>query len=176
VPLLENPYFQAVAGAELLLDRAGVGAGMAVLDAGCGPGRVTLPAARRVGPTGRVVAIDLQRRMLERLERRVARSGITNVHTVLGGLGEGRLAPNSFDVALLVTVLGEIHDPIAALEEIRGALRSGGVLSVTEVLPDPHYQTLAGVRRLARRVGLRELSVVTGPVGYTINLGPAGSS
>lgn len=173
VPLLENPYFQAVAGAELLLDRAGVEPGMTVLDAGCGPGRVTVPAATRVGPTGRVVAIDLQRRMLDRLENRLKVLGITHVDTVLGGLGEGRLEPNSFDVALMVTVLGEIPDQVAALEEIRGALRSGGVLSVTEVLPDPHYQTLNRLRRVARQAGLRELRVVTGPVGYTINLGRA---
>jgi hypothetical protein len=59
VPLLENPYFEAVAGAELLLERAGIRPGMRVLDAGCGPGRVTLPASVLVGPSGRVVAVDI---------------------------------------------------------------------------------------------------------------------
>jgi ubiquinone/menaquinone biosynthesis C-methylase UbiE len=162
VPLLENPYFQIVAGAELLMDRAGIGPGMAVLDAGCGPGRLTVPIAKRVGEAGRVVAVDRQPRMLRQLQRRLADRAITNVETILGGLGEGRLPADRFDVVLLVTVLGEIPDKAAALREIRHALRSGGVLSVTVVLPDPHYQTLAQVRALAAEAGLAEQRLFEG--------------
>lgn len=180
VPLLENPYFQVVAGAELLLDRAGVGPGMTVLDAGCGPGRLTLPVARRVGPTGRVVAVDIQPRMLGRLEKRLSDHGVRNVETVRGALGAGVVPDRGFDVAMLVTVLGEIPDKTAALAEIRASLRDGGVLSVTEVLPDPHYQPVARVRALAREAGLTESRLFAGRVGYTINLtraapwGPSG--
>jgi len=170
VPLLENPYFQVVAGAELLMDRAGIGAGMRVLDAGCGPGRLTVSIAGRVGEAGRVVALDRQPRMLRRLQRRVADHGITNIEIVLGGIGEGRLTAGSFDAAVLVTVLGEIRDKVAALREIRDALRFGGVLSVTEVLPDPHYQRLAQVRALAAATGLREQQLFEGRAGYTLNL------
>jgi ubiquinone/menaquinone biosynthesis C-methylase UbiE len=170
VPLLENPYFQAVAGAQLLLDRAGVGGGMQVLDAGCGPGRVTLPAAARVGPKGLVVALDLQASMLERLRARLATARVTNVETLAAGLGDGRLDQARFDVALLVTVLGEIPDKRAALAEIRRALRPGGVLSVTEVLPDPHYQSVTRVRALAAEAGLVEAALHQGWLSYTINL------
>jgi ubiquinone/menaquinone biosynthesis C-methylase UbiE len=170
VPLLENPYFQLVAGGELLMDRAGIGPGMTVLDAGCGPGRLTVPIARRVGEAGRVVAVDRQLRMLRRLQRRLAEHGLANVEAILGGLGEGRLPADRFDVALLVTVLGEIPDKAAALREIRAALRGGGVLSVTEVLPDPHYQTLARVRELAAEAGLTEQRLFEGRAGYTVNL------
>jgi ubiquinone/menaquinone biosynthesis C-methylase UbiE len=53
-----------------------------------------------------------------------------------------------------VTVLGEIPDRLAALAEIGRALKPGGVLSVTEVLPDPHYQRPGTVRRLAAEAGL----------------------
>jgi len=170
VPVLENPYFQVVAGAELLMDRAGIGPGMAVLDAGCGPGRMTVPMSARVGDAGRIVAIDRQPRMLQRLQERVADRGLGNVETVLGKLGEGLLPAAAFDVAVLVTVLGEIPDKVGALVEIRDALRSGGVLSVTEVLPDPHYQSLTRVRALAAAAGLREQRLFRGWAGYTINL------
>jgi len=170
VPLLENPYFQVVAGAELLMNRAGIGPGMSVLDAGCGPGRMTVPISRRVGDTGRVVAFDLQPRMLRRLQRRIADRGLANVETVLGKLGDGRLPAAAFDVAVLVTVLGEIPDKAGALTEIRDTLRAGGVLSITEVLPDPHYQSLGRVRALAAAAGLREQRLFRGWAGYTINL------
>jgi len=175
VPVLENPYFQVVAGAELLMDRAGIGPGMAVLDAGCGPGRMTVPMSARVGDAGRIVALDRQPRMLQRLQERVADRSLGNVETVLGKLGEGLLPAAAFDVAVLVTVLGEIPDKVGALVEIRDALRRGGVLSVTEVLPDPHYQSLGRVRALAAAAGLREERLFRGWAGYTVNLVRGGS-
>jgi len=173
VPLLENPYFEAVAGAESLLERAGVRPGMRVLDAGCGPGRLTLPAARRLGASGSVVAVDLQPAMLAKLAERVAAQGLANVELVEAGLGDGKLPAEAFDVAFLVTVLGEIGDKQAALREIHRSLRPGGLLSVTEVLPDPHYQRLARVRALGAAAGFRETGLLRGWLSYTLNLGKA---
>jgi ubiquinone/menaquinone biosynthesis C-methylase UbiE len=170
VPLLENPYVEAVAGAKTILERAGIRPGMRVLDAGCGPGRLTVPASKMVGPSGQIVAVDIQRRMLQMLRGRVEEKGLTNVELVLAGLGEGRLAANEFDVALLVTVLGEIPDKVAALREIYECLRPGGVLSITEVLPDPHYQSLSRVRRLVADSGFRELAIFQGCLSYMLNV------
>jgi SAM-dependent methyltransferase len=171
VPLLENPYVEAVAGAETLLERAGVGAGQRVLDAGCGPGRLTVPASRRVGAAGRVVALDFEPRMLGKLRARVEAESLANVELLEAGLGEGKLPADAFDVAFLVTVLGEVPDKPAALREIHRSLRPGGVLSVTEVLPDPHYQRLARVRELAAAAGFRERRLFSGWLSFTLNLG-----
>jgi ubiquinone/menaquinone biosynthesis C-methylase UbiE len=108
VPLLENPYVEAVAGAKTILEKAGIRPGMRVLDAGCGPGRLTLPASMMVGPSGQIVAVDIQRRMLQMLKDRVEEKGLTNVELLLAGLGEGKPAPNQFDIALLVTALAHL--------------------------------------------------------------------
>lgn len=170
VPLLENPYVEAVAGAKTILERAGICPGMRVLDAGCGPGRLTVPASMMAGPSGQVVAVDIQRRMLDMLADRVAKEGLTNVELVLAGLGEGRLTVKEFDIALLVTVLGEIPDKAAALREIYQCLRPGGLLSITEVLPDPHYQGLSRVRRLVADSGFHELAIFRGCLSYTLNV------
>jgi ubiquinone/menaquinone biosynthesis C-methylase UbiE len=170
VPVLENPYVEAMAGAALLVQRAGVRAGMQVLDAGCGPGRITLPAAEAVGASGQVVALDIQPNMVEKLKRRVHDRGIENVSTVLAGLGDGKLPANAFDVAFLVTVLGEVADKREALRELHRALRPGGVLSITELLPDPHYQPVGRVRELATSAGFREQRLFSGVVSYTMNV------
>jgi SAM-dependent methyltransferase len=170
VPLLENPFVEAVTGAKTILEKAGIRPGMRVLDAGCGPGRLTLPASMMVGPSGQIVAVDIQPRMLQMLKDRVEEKGLTNVELGLAGLGEGKIAPNQFDIALLVTVLGEIPDKLAALREIYQCLRPGGVLSITEVLPDPHYQSLSRVRTLAADSGFCELAVFRGWLSYTLNL------
>lgn len=168
--LLENPLMEGVASSAALIRRARVTAGMRVLDAGCGPGRLTLPLAQAVGEQGKVVAIDVQGPMLSKLRDRVERTGVANVRTVHAGLGTGALAGEEFDRAFLVTVLGEIPDQEMAMREIFEHLMPGGILSVTEVLPDPHYQRRSVVRTLALNAGFVPELVFHNFRSYTMNL------
>jgi ubiquinone/menaquinone biosynthesis C-methylase UbiE len=167
--LLENPYMNSVAGAEKILDRIALQPGMKVLDVGCGPGRLTIPAAKRVGPTGSVVALDIQPEMLNRLRQRITDQNLTNIQTIQAGAGDGAVPHDTFDRALLVTVLGEIPDRQAALTEILDALKPGGILSITEALPDPHYQSRTQLRKLTQEVGYEEQSCTGNWVAFTIN-------
>ena len=155
--LLESPYMEAVTGSSLILERLNLVTGMRVLDAGCGTGRATIPIAKKVGLTGQVVALDMQAAMLEKVRRKAEANGLTNIWTVMGRIGQGVLEHNFFDRALLVHVLGEIpiSDREAALHEIYMTLKRGGILSVTETIPDPHYQDRGTVLRLVKAVGFR---------------------
>lgn len=153
--LLENPYTNTVAGSSTVLDRLELAPGMRVLDAGSGPGRLTIPAAHRVGPTGEVVALDLQEAMLRGVRSAAARRGLTNIRTVQGEIEAGVPETGSFDRVLLVTVLGEVPDPASAMRVLHAALRPDGLLSVTEMLPDPDYQHRGTVRQLAEAAGFR---------------------
>ena len=166
---LDNP-FTPTNRAAAIIEHLDLQPGMTMLDIGCGPGRVTLPAARRVGPQGEVIAIDLQPGMLRRAQERAQAAGLTNIRFVQAAMGEGQLAVGPADRAVLVTVLGEIPNREAALREIYNALKPGGILSVTEIIVDPHYQSRAKIVQLAGAAGFREKEFFGNRWAFTINL------
>ena len=167
--LIENPYMNAVAGADKIFQRMGLKQGMKLLDVGSGPGRLALPAAKRVGSTGEVVAFDIQSKMLEKLSTRAEAMGIDNIRMVNAAAGRGEIIKDYFDRVLLVTVLGEIPNKHEALVEIYQALRQGGVLSVTELIPDPHYTSQKRVRVLCHEAGFKEKDFFGNWIAFTIN-------
>lgn len=122
---------------------------MNVLDAGFGPGRLTLPLDENVGPDREVAAIDFQDGMLHEAREPAVKAGLGNIRFIRTGPGEGKLERIYFDRAVLATVLGEIPDREAALQEIFEALRPGGILLIEETSRAPHFQTYSTVNRLA---------------------------
>src|SRR5215218_11015240 len=138
--LFENSLVNAFVGSERLIQRLDLAPGMRVLDAGCGPGRLTIPLARAVGPDGEVVALDGQPAMLGKLEERLKAEGIDNVRPLQAGLGECTLQERGFDRIVLAMVLGEVRDRASAVRELYAALRPGGILSVTEIVGDPDHR------------------------------------
>jgi 2-polyprenyl-3-methyl-5-hydroxy-6-metoxy-1,4-benzoquinol methylase len=167
--VLERPFGEA-RRTQAALDRLHLQPGMHVLDAGCGPGRLTIPIARAIGPVGRVTALDIQEGMLDRARARAAAASVTNIEFVRAALGARTLGPAHFDRAILVTVLGEIPDREAALREIFDSLKPGGFLSVSELMLDPHYQSRATVLRLAGPLGFRESEFFGNVFDFTLNL------
>lgn len=165
--LLENPYMNAVAGTKATLDRLDLSPGMNVLDVGCGPGRLTIPAALRIGPSGAVTALDLQPEMLQRAQERAVANNCDNIRFINGGIGDGLLPSSTFDRALLVTVIGEVLHKETALAEIFASLKPEGILSITEALPDPHYQTYRYVRDLALSAGFMTADRWRNGLAYT---------
>jgi 2-polyprenyl-3-methyl-5-hydroxy-6-metoxy-1,4-benzoquinol methylase len=108
--LLTNPLGGGDGGSAPILDRLDLKPGMRVLDVGCGPGRVSIPAAQRVGPEGQVLALDVQEAMLKKLQQRAAARGVANIRPVLSPVEKVAVEADSCDRALLVWVLGEIPD------------------------------------------------------------------
>jgi SAM-dependent methyltransferase len=78
------------------------------------------------------------------------------VEFVAAALGDGTLPADRFDRGVLVTVLGEIPDRDAALAELFGALKPGGILAIVELIFDPHFQSRRTVTGLAFAAGFRE--------------------
>jgi ubiquinone/menaquinone biosynthesis C-methylase UbiE len=119
--------------AEIL--REHVQPGMTVLEPGPGMGFFTLELARLVGPHGRVVAVDIQERMLAVLRRRAGRAGVgSRIETRLatsGGLGVGDLA-GKVDFALAFAMVHEVPDPVSFFREVAQALKPSGHVLIAE--------------------------------------------
>lgn len=165
---MDNP-FTKTNRASVIIDLLGLQPGMKVLDAGCGPGRLAIPAAQAVGSQGELTALDLQAGMLARVQEKTRTAGLSNIRLMQAGLGEGKLEKDYYDRAMLVTVLGEIPEQEAALKEVYEALKPGGILSVTEVIFDPHFQSRKSVQRVAGKVGFREVGFFGKRLAYTMH-------
>ena len=165
---MDNPFTE-VNRARVIVGLLELAPAMKVLDAGCGPGRLTLPLAEAVGPKGEVTALDIQEGMLARVREKVQAAGLQNVEFMQAGLGEGKLFHTYYDRVVLVTVLGEIPDQAGALKEIYAVLKPGGILSVTEVIFDPHFQRREPVTRLAQAAGFKEKAFYGRSLAYTMH-------
>ncbi len=149
------------------LDRFGVAGGDVVLEVGPGPGYYSIEASRRVGPDGRLICLDLQRDMIEQLRGRLAEADVS-AETGVANATRLPLTDDRIDVAYLITVLGEVPDPEAALAEMRRVLKPGGTLGLGETMGDPDYIRLGKLREMCGRAGFVEATCHHDVLGYTI--------
>src|SRR5579885_1094257 len=164
----DNPFCR-INRAQVIIEHLDVKPGMKILDAGCGPGRVTIPLAEKVGPQGHVVALDIQEAMLNKTREKARAAHLHNITYLHAGLGENKLEHNAFDRITLVTVLGEIPNQKAALQELYSALKPGGILSITELIFDPHYQRQSTTLKLTTAAGFKQKQLFGNWVAYTLN-------
>ena len=130
--LLEPPDREAWQKPDQVMDALHVADGTTVADLGAGGGWFTTRLARRVGPNGRVYAVDVQRLMKEAIERRVQREGLGNVVTILGDEKDPGLPQNSVDAVLIVDAFHEMSDPIAVLRNVARALKQHGRIGIID--------------------------------------------
>ncbi len=128
------------------------------MDFGCGPGFFTLPMAEMVGPEGRVVAVDLQADMLEKLKLRAERAdlaGRIRLHQCAAD-AIGQVEPADF--ALAFYMVHEVPDAEHFLREVHGVLKEGGRLLLVE--PKAHVSAAAfrKTEDVAGSIGLKPLS------------------
>jgi ubiquinone/menaquinone biosynthesis C-methylase UbiE len=127
--------------------------GERVLEIGPGVGYYTLDMAKWVGG-GNIEIFDLQQEFLDHVMHRAGERGLRNVVPTQGDATGLPYEDASMDAVVLTAVLGEIPEPVAALREINRVLKPTGRLVVGELFGDPHFTTLASLRRQSAEAGL----------------------
>jgi len=141
---LVRPEREAEEQPEKALDALNLKPGMVVADIGAGVGYMSLRMARRVGPSGKVYANDLQPPMLDLLRQNAAKAGIGNIVTVVGDVADPKLPANTMDLVLLVDVYHEFSQPQLMLRKIRETLKPDGRLVLLEYrAEDPNVPIIA---------------------------------
>jgi SAM-dependent methyltransferase len=117
---------------ERLLDDAGIGPGMRVLDIGCGPGTVSFMLARRVGSRGHVFAVDQSSQMLDVARQKAREAGLANITFIAGGFDAAFPERGTLDAAVGRRVLMYQSNAVQAVTQLAGAVRRGGVIAFHE--------------------------------------------
>ena len=146
-----------------------------VLEVGAGSGYYSVEVARRVS-AGRLELLDLQPEMLEKARRKLEAKGLSNVGYTRADAGLLPFEADSFDALFLVAVLGEVANRKAFLGEARRVLKPGGMLSVSEHLPDPDFSPLAKVKSLVEREGFEFYERHGARWSYTVNFRKPGAT
>jgi ubiquinone/menaquinone biosynthesis C-methylase UbiE len=130
--LLEGPDRDAWQRPDQIMDALRIGDGSTVADLGAGSGWFTVRLARRVGPNGMVYAEDIQRQMIDAIERRVARENLAKrVKLVLGESNDPKL-PAHVDAVLIVEAYHEMDQPVVLLKNVARYLNPGGRIGIVE--------------------------------------------
>jgi precorrin-6B methylase 2 len=153
---------------QLVIDALEIKLGQTVADLGAGSGYYSFRIAPLVGPTGKVLAIDIEPKMLDVIEQRATREHVANIEPVLSSERDPNLAPHSVDLLFMVDVYHELEYPYEVMSKVREALKPGGRVALVEYrAEDPevqikplHKMSEAQVRREMQAAGFKHVKTV----------------
>jgi ubiquinone/menaquinone biosynthesis C-methylase UbiE len=168
--LIDNPFRHKIQPPDATPARHGIEPGMTVLEVGPGNGTYTVATARRVGDSGKVVTIDIEPKMIERVTRRAQTEGIDNIEAKIANVYDLPFEDGSFDAIYMIAVIGEIPEPDRALREFHRVLSPSGTLAFSEFLQDPDYLRAGTLIRKAASGGFQLKKKVGNIFYYTLIL------
>jgi predicted methyltransferase len=168
IPWLERAERETEEQPQLVIDALEIKPGQTIADLGAGSGYYSFRIAPLVGPTGKVLAIDIEPVMLEVIAQRARRERLNNVVTVRSSAQDPNLAPRSVDLLFMVDVYHELEYPYEMMTKVRAALKPGGRVALIEYRSeDPnvpikplHKMSERQVRREMQAAGFRHVKTV----------------
>ena len=165
---LERPERETEEQPQLVIDALEIRPGQTIADLGAGSGYYSFRIAPLVGPTGKVLAIDIAPEMLEAISERARREQIANLTTVRSSVRDPNLPPRSVDLLFMVDVYHELEYPYEVMTQVRAALKPGGRVALIEyraedpdVLIKPlHKMSERQVRREMQAAGFKHVKTV----------------
>lgn len=156
---LERPQREQEEHLTALIDALELTGNDVVADIGAGSGVVTLRIAYEI-PKGRVLAVDVQPEMLERLEERAKDADITNIETVLGTEKDPHLEPGTVDIAILVDAYHEFTWPYEMMTAIAASLRPGGRVILVEYRAEDPEIPIKRLHKMTQAQAIAEMAAV----------------
>ena len=149
IEFFNRPGRDAEERPDALIEALEIPEGATIADIGAGTGYFTWRLARRVGAKGKVIAVDINQRMLDRAAETVKQHGLANVDFVLGKEADPRLPPRSVDMAFIAHSYHEFSEPETIMEAIRRSLKPTGRLVVVEYAKENELAPAAPSHRMS---------------------------
>jgi len=142
---------------QLVIDALDIKPGQTIADLGAGSGYYSFRIAALVGPTGKVLAIDIEPTMLAAISQRAGREHVTNIATIRSSARDPNLAPHSVDLLFMVDVYHELEYPYEVLTKVREALKPGGRVALIEYRAEDPAVAIKPLHKMSERQVRREM-------------------
>lgn len=145
--------------------------GMVVADIGAGSGVISMLMAEQLLPDGKVLAVDIQQEMLDRLRDNCKKKGIGNVVPVKGAIKSPNLKPASVDLIIMVDVYHEFSFPYEMMQELSRALKPEGRIAWVEYRKEDPTVPIKLVHKMSEAQVKKEASVPEFGLKYVETIG-----
>jgi precorrin-6B methylase 2 len=154
---LERPEREREEQPRKLMEALKLKNGDVVADVGCGSGYFTFPMAQKVGPKGKVLAVDIQPEMLDIIKKRSKAAKVKNVEPVLGEEKDPKLPAGEVDLILMVDVYHEFSFPFEMTEAMVKSLKPGGRLVFVEYRMEDPRVPIKLVHKMTEKQVIKEM-------------------
>jgi precorrin-6B methylase 2 len=162
---LERPTREAEEHTEEMINLLNLKPDENVADIGAGTGYITWRMARKVAPTGKVYAVEIQQEMLDLLAQNMKDRGISNVVQTLGTVSDPRLPTNALDLIIMVDVYHEFDHPYEMTDAMVRSLKKGGRLVFVEFRKEDPNVPIKELHKMSVAQVKKEMSIF--PLQYS---------
>jgi precorrin-6B methylase 2 len=165
---LERPSRESEEHTDELIDLLNLKPGDNVADIGAGTGYITWRMAKKIAPTGKAYAVEIQQEMLDLLAQNMKTRGISNIVQTLGTIADPKLPADALDLIIMVDVYHEFDHPFEMTEGMVRSLKPGGRLVFVEFRKEDPKVPIKEVHKMSEAQVKKEMAIH--PLQFSQNL------